>query len=86
PLLILLDEPAAGMTRAEKSETVRLLEVIRRETKVSALVIEHDMGFVEALGCPVSVMMMGKIVASGSFAEMRNNRQVREAYLGPTHG
>lgn len=86
PLLILLDEPAAGMTRAEKSETVRLLEVIRRETKVSALVIEHDMGFVETLGCPVSVMMMGRIVASGSFAEMRSNRQVREAYLGPTHG
>lgn len=86
PLLILLDEPAAGMTRAEKSETVRLLEVIRHETKVSALVIEHDMDFVEALGCQVSVMMMGKIVASGSFAEMRNNRQVREAYLGPAHG
>jgi ABC-type uncharacterized transport system ATPase subunit len=86
PLLILLDEPAAGMTRAEKTETVRLLDVIRRETKVSALVIEHDMGFVEALGCPVSVMMMGRIVASGSFAEMRNNRQVREAYLGPSHG
>ena len=86
PLLVLLDEPAAGMTRAEKSETVRLLDVIRRETKVSALVIEHDMGFVEALGCPVSVMMMVRIVASGSFAEMRNNRQVREAYLGPAHG
>lgn len=86
PLLILLDEPAAGMTRAEKSETVRLLEVIRRETKVSALVIEHDMDFVEALDCPVSVMMMGKIVASGSFAEMRKNQQVREAYLGPAHG
>ena len=86
PLLILLDEPAAGMTRAEKSETVRLLDVIRRETKVSALVIEHDMGFVESLGCPVSVMMMGRIVASGSFAEMRSNPQVREAYLGPSHG
>jgi ABC-type uncharacterized transport system ATPase subunit len=86
PLLILLDEPAAGMTRAEKSETVRLLEVIRRETKVSALVIEHDMDFVEALDCPVSVMMMGKIVASGSFAEMQKNPQVREAYLGSAHG
>ena len=86
PLLILLDEPAAGMTRAEKSETVRLLEVIRHETKVSALVIEHDMDFVEALDCPVSVMMMGKIVASGSFAEMRKNPQVREAYLGSAHG
>ena len=74
------------MTRAEKMETVRLLETIRREMQVSALVIEHDMEFVEALDCPVSVMMMGRIVASGSFAEVRENPQVREAYLGLVHG
>jgi urea transport system ATP-binding protein len=86
PLLILLDEPAAGMTRAEKSETVRLLQAIRHETRVSALVIEHDMDFVAALDCPVSVMMMGRIVASGSFAQIRENPQVREVYLGPAHG
>jgi ABC-type uncharacterized transport system ATPase subunit len=86
PLLILLDEPAAGMTRAEKAETVRLLDGIRRETRISALVIEHDMDFVAALDCPVSVMMMGRIVASGSFAEVRENPKVREAYLGPSHG
>lgn len=86
PRLILLDEPAAGMTRAEKTETVRLIETIRRETRVTALVIEHDMDFVEALASPVSVMMMGRIVASGSFDEVRADRQVREAYLGPVRG
>lgn len=85
PRLVLLDEPAAGMTKAEKAETVRLLETIRRETRVSALVIEHDMDFVAALDCPVSVMMMGRMVASGRYAEIRNDPRVREAYLGPAH-
>ncbi|MFO1171650.1 MAG: ABC transporter ATP-binding protein [Hyphomicrobiaceae bacterium] len=86
PLLVLLDEPAAGMTKAEKAETVRLLDDIRRETSIGALVIEHDMDFVAALDCPVSVMMMGRMVASGRYAEVRENPQVREAYLGPAHG
>ncbi len=86
PRLILLDEPAAGMTRAEKGETVRLIDIIRRETAVAALVIEHDMDFVEALACSVSVMMTGRIVASGSFDEVRGDKLVREAYLGPMRG
>jgi ABC-type uncharacterized transport system ATPase subunit len=86
PRLVLLDEPSAGMTRAEKTETVHLIETIRRETSVTVLVIEHDMDFVEALACPVSVMMMGRIVASGSFDEIRRDPVVREAYLGPVHG
>jgi urea transport system ATP-binding protein len=86
PRLILLDEPAAGMTKAEKGETVRLIETIRKETAVSVLVIEHDMDFVEALASPVSVMMMGRIVASGSFDEVRREKTVREAYLGPVKG
>lgn len=86
PQLVLLDEPAAGMTKAEKTETVRLLNAIRHETQISALVIEHDMDFVAALDCPVSVMMMGRMVATGSYAEIREDPQVREAYLGPAHG
>jgi len=82
PKLVLLDEPAAGMTRAEKAETVRLIKQIRQETQVAALIIEHDMDFVEALECPITVMMTGRMIASGSFSELRNNDQVREAYLG----
>ena len=86
PRLVLLDEPAAGMTRAEKTETVRLSETLRRQARIAALVIEHDMDFVAALACPVLVMMMGRIVAAGSFDEIRGDRQVREAYLGPMRG
>jgi ABC-type uncharacterized transport system ATPase subunit len=85
PRLILLDEPTAGMTRAEKTETVRLIESIRRETEVAALVIEHDMDVVEALGCPVSVMITGRIVAAGSFDNIRSNSVVRNAYFGSVH-
>ena len=86
PLLVLLDEPAAGMTRSEKMETVRLLEEIRSRSPVALLVIEHDMAFVEALDCGVSVMMMGRMVTSGTFAEIRLNAEVRAAYLGPVRG
>jgi urea transport system ATP-binding protein len=81
PRLILLDEPVAGMTRQEKTETARLIAEIRRDRAVSVLVIEHDMGFVEALDCEVAVMMLGRIIASGRFAVIRQDPRVREAYL-----
>jgi len=81
PRLILLDEPVAGMTRREKAETARLIAGIRRARPVAVLVIEHDMAFVESLDCAVSVMMLGRTIASGSFAEVRQDPRVREAYL-----
>lgn len=86
PRLMLLDEPSAGMTRTEKAETIRLIRSVRAEAGISALVIEHDMAFVEALECPVMVMMLGRMVATGSYAEVRDNPMVREAYLGTAHG
>jgi len=82
PRLILLDEPAAGMTRAERAQTVELLQRLRAETRLSIMLIEHDMDFVAALDCPVAVMMMGRIVAEGHFAEVRRDPAVRDAYLG----
>lgn len=85
PRLMLLDEPAAGMTRAEKQETIRLIRSVHEESGIAALVIEHDMDFVEALECEVMVMMLGRVVASGSYAEMRDNPMVRDAYLGNAH-
>jgi ABC-type branched-subunit amino acid transport system ATPase component len=86
PLLVLLDEPAAGMTRVEKGATLRLLAELRRATGVGVLLIEHDMDFVAALDCPVSVMVMGRVIASGSFDEVRCDNLVRQAYLGAQHG
>jgi len=84
PRLILLDEPVAGMTRHEKHETARLIADIRRARPLAVLVIEHDMSFVESLDCAVAVMMLGRVIASGSFAEVRQDPRVREAYLDTT--
>lgn len=83
PRLLLLDEPSAGMTRAEKERTVGLIKRARAEFGLAALVIEHDMRFVEALGCEVSAMVVGRIVASGALAQLRRDARVRAAYLGP---
>jgi ABC-type uncharacterized transport system ATPase subunit len=86
PRLILLDEPTAGMTRAEKAETIHLIRTIRGQRRVAALIIEHDMDFVEALGCPVSVMITGRIVATGGFDTIRADPAIRNAYFGSMHG
>ncbi|MET0606326.1 MAG: ABC transporter ATP-binding protein [Beijerinckiaceae bacterium] len=77
---ILLDEPTAGMSRAE---TERAVDLIRNVTQGRTLVIvEHDMGVVFGLADRVSVLVYGEIVASGAPAEIRANPVVREAYLG----
>ena len=86
PRIVLLDEPAAGMTKAEKVMTGRLIGEIRKSVRLGVLLIEHDMAFVESLDCPVSVMVAGKIIAEGSFADIRRDVVVRKAYLGTTHG
>ncbi len=78
--LLLLDEPTAGMTQAETAATAGLIRNIAGAATV--LVIEHDTGFIEALGCPVSVMARGRILCSGSFAEVRADARVRELYFG----
>jgi len=69
------------MTRQEKLQTARLIAEIRQVRSVAVLVIEHDMGFVEALDCEVAVMMLGRMIAAGRFAEVREDQRVREAYL-----
>jgi ABC-type branched-subunit amino acid transport system ATPase component len=86
PKLLLLDEPAAGMTRAEKQETVRLVHQLRDKLGLAAILIEHDMDFVEALDCPVSVMMQGAVIATGSFDAIKADSRVRDAYFGKSGG
>lgn len=85
PRLMLLDEPTAGMTRAETLASVDLIRALHAESGTAMILIEHDMGFVEALGCPVAVMLQGRIVAAGPFDSVSALPEVREAYLGTAH-
>jgi branched-chain amino acid transport system ATP-binding protein len=78
--VVLLDEPTAGMSRAESRHAV---DLIREVTQGRTLVmVEHDMGVVFGLADRISVMVYGQIIASGTPAEIRANAAVREAYLG----
>ena len=78
--VIMLDEPTAGMSRAETERTV---ELVRRLSKGRTLVIvEHDMSVVFGLADRISVLVYGEIVAAGTPAEIRANPKVKEAYLG----
>jgi len=78
--VILLDEPTAGMSRAESR---RAVEMIRDVTVgKTLLMVEHDMGVVFGLADRISVVVYGQVVATGTPAEIRGNAAVREAYLG----
>jgi branched-chain amino acid transport system ATP-binding protein len=78
--VVLLDEPTAGMSRAETERTV---ELVRRLSEGRTLVIvEHDMSVVFGLADRISVLVYGEIIAAGTPAEIRGNARVREAYLG----
>ena len=78
--VILLDEPTAGMSRAESK---RAVELIRDVTQGKTLVmVEHDMSVVFDLADRISVLVYGQVIASGTPAEIRGNDAVREAYLG----
>jgi branched-chain amino acid transport system ATP-binding protein len=82
--VILLDEPTAGMSHSETDEAVAL---IRRVTQGKTLVmVEHDMSVVFGLADRISVLVYGKIIATGTPAEVRANPAVQEAYLGESFG
>jgi branched-chain amino acid transport system ATP-binding protein len=80
PRLLLLDEPLAG---AGPEETERLITLLRRlKSRYAILLVEHDMQAVFALADRISVLAEGRIIASGSTAEIRASDEVRAAYLG----
>jgi urea transport system ATP-binding protein len=80
PQLLLVDEPAAGMTDAETMRTAELLKSL--EGRHSIVVIEHDMEFVRALDCKVTVLHRGAVLAEGSLDHVSANPEVVEVYLG----
>jgi urea transport system ATP-binding protein len=80
PLLLLVDEPVAGMTDAETEETAKLLKSIAGQRSV--LVVEHDMTFVEALDAKVTVLHEGSVLAEGRLAQVSTDSRVIEVYLG----
>jgi len=80
PTVLLLDEPTAGMGREETELMVSVAQRIGE--KIPVIVVEHDMDFVRASGAPVVVLHQGKILATGTLDEIRQNPEVLNVYLG----
>ena len=80
PQLLLLDEPMAGLGVTESARMVKLLQELRKE--VTIVLVEHDMAAVFALADRISVLIYGRILASGTPAEVRADPRVVAAYLG----
>lgn len=80
PKLLLLDEPMAGMSLAESARMIELIESIKG--RYGILLVEHDMDAVFRLADRISVLVYGRVIASGDPESIRNNAEVRVAYLG----
>jgi branched-chain amino acid transport system ATP-binding protein len=83
PQVLLLDEPMAGLGITESARMVKLLQELRRE--VTIVLVEHDMDAVFALADRISVLVYGRVIASGAPSEIRQNEEVKRAYLGEQH-
>jgi len=80
PRMLLLDEPMAGLGPEESARMVAMLRDLKKELTI--LLVEHDMEAVFALADRITVLVYGRVIASGAPADIRANPQVRDAYLG----
>ncbi len=83
PRLMLVDEPAAGMTPEEREKTTDILKEAAKTRAV--VVVEHDMEFVRRLDCKVTVLHEGAVLAEGSLDHVTSNQTVIDVYLGRAH-
>ena len=84
PKLLLLDEPTAGMSRADTNSTIDLMKEIATQG-VTMVVIEHDMHVVFSLASRISVLAQGTVIAEDSPDKIKGNPKVQQAYLGGAH-
>ena len=82
PELCFLDEPSSGLTPTERSTVLELIRRLSAERRTTFVIVEHDMDVVFSLAQRIVVMNRGEVLAEGSPAEIRENRAVREVYLG----
>ncbi len=80
PSLLLVDEPAAGMTNSERTNTATLLKELSKTRSV--VVVEHDMDFIRQLNCKVTVLHEGSVLAEGNLDHVSKDNKVIEVYLG----
>lgn len=85
PKLLLLDEPTAGMSRADTNSTIDLLKRIGEDRDITKVVIEHDMHVVFSLADKISVLAQGTVIAENTPDKIKGDPKVQEAYLGGAH-
>jgi len=85
PKLLLLDEPTAGMARADTNNTIDLLKEIQEKRKITKVVIEHDMHVVFSLAEKISVLAQGHVIVEDKPENIKGHPKVKEAYLGGAH-
>ena len=86
PSLLLLDEPTAGMARADTNNTIDLLKQIKDERDITIAIIEHDMHVVFSLADRITVLAQGTPLVEDTPENIKGHPKVREAYLGENSG